>query len=76
MAPGTAPVWLRPVVVVLPPGATLVSPSSPEVVTSIWLKFAVTLFAQAFDVVAEPALAELAGSRTAVAAIASTASAE
>ena len=72
-----AALWLRPVVVVAPPGATEVSPSSPDVVTSIWLKFAVTLFAQAFDVVAVPALAELAGrAKTAAAANASTASAE
>jgi hypothetical protein len=46
------------------------------VVTPIWLKFAVTLFAQAFGVVADPALAELAGNKTAAAANASTASAE
>src|SRR5215211_2342400 len=75
MAPGIAALWLS-VVVVAPPGATVVSPSSPDVVTSIWLKFAVTLFAQAFDTVAEPALAGLAGkTKTAAAAIASTASA-
>jgi hypothetical protein len=64
------------VVVVAPPGATEVSPSSPEVVTSIWLKFGVTLFWQAFGVVAVPALAELAGrTKTATTAKASTASA-
>jgi hypothetical protein len=44
-------------------------------VTEIWLKFAVTLFAQAFDTVAEAALAELAGkTKTAAAANASSAS--
>ncbi|MGZ5332208.1 MAG: hypothetical protein ACXWFH_13065, partial [Solirubrobacterales bacterium] len=58
-----------------PPGATVVSPSSPDVVTEIWLKFAVTLFAQALVTVDVPALAELAGkTKTAAAAIASTAS--
>jgi hypothetical protein len=63
--------------VVAPAGATAVNPSSPEVVTSIWLKFAVTLFAQAFDTVDVPALAELAGRpKTVTAANASTTSAE
>jgi hypothetical protein len=45
------------------------------VVTSIWLKFGVTLFAQAFETVELAALAELAGkTKTAAAATASTAS--
>ncbi|MGZ5387640.1 MAG: hypothetical protein ACXWGS_09490 [Solirubrobacterales bacterium] len=67
--------WVMPLVVVAPPGATVVSPSSPDVVTEIWLKFAVTLFAQALVTVDVPALAELAGkTKTAAAAIASTAS--
>src|SRR6266511_5043153 len=74
-----AALWVRPLVVVAPLPGTVAgksTPSVPDVVTPIWLKFAVTLFAQAFDTVAVPALAELAGkTKTAAAANASTASA-
>src|SRR6266511_816190 len=73
-----AALWVRPLVVVAPPPGTVAgksTPSVPDVVTPIWLKFAVTLFAQAFGTVAVPALAELAGkTKTAAAANASTAS--
>src|SRR6266511_3424466 len=73
-----AALWVRPLVVVAPPFGTVAgksTPSVPDVVTSIWLKFAVTLFAQAFETVDVPALAELAGkTKTAAAANASTAS--
>ena len=70
--PGTLALWAMSLSVTVPPGATVVSPSSPDV-APIWLKFAVTLFEQALVVV--PALAELAGkTKTEAAAMASTAS--
>src|SRR6266545_5395152 len=76
MAPGMAALW-EALSESACPGEAKFTPSSPEVVTLIWLKFAVTLFAQAFGVVAVPALAGLAGrAKSAATANASVVSAD